>query len=106
MARSAPSHHIVRMHIGQQEWRQLQDAPGAREMTPPAPFHKDLYHRLADREPAEADRREAADFLRAKLATAVYYAECLLPQADGLARTVTEGSDAALALTAEQFERA
>jgi alkylation response protein AidB-like acyl-CoA dehydrogenase len=52
------------------------------------------------------DRVGDTDFLRAKLATAVYYAECLLPQADGLARTITDGSDAALALTAEQFERA
>jgi hypothetical protein len=43
--------------------------------------------------------------MRAKLATAAYYAECLLPQADGLSRTITEGSDAALALTPEQFER-
>jgi 3-(methylthio)propanoyl-CoA dehydrogenase len=53
-----------------------------------------------------ADADGNADFMRAKIATAVYYAECLLPQADGLSRTITEGSDAALALTAEQFERA
>jgi acyl-CoA dehydrogenase len=58
-----------------------------------------------------ADKRLAnddgdAEFMRAKIATAVYYAECLLPQADGLARTVTQGSEAALALSAEQFERA
>jgi len=52
------------------------------------------------------DRVGDTDFLRAKLATAVYYAECLLPQADGLARTIVDGSDAALALTATQFERA
>src|SRR5205085_9203557 len=52
-----------------------------------------------------ADRVGDTDFLRAKLATAVYYAECLLPQADGLARTIVDGSDAALALTAAQVER-
>jgi alkylation response protein AidB-like acyl-CoA dehydrogenase len=46
------------------------------------------------------------EFMRAKIATAAYYAECLLPQAEGLARTITGGSDAALALRAEQFERA
>jgi hypothetical protein len=51
------------------------------------------------------ERDEGADFMRAKVATAVYYAECLLPQADGLARTITDGSEAALALSAEQFER-
>jgi 3-(methylthio)propanoyl-CoA dehydrogenase len=56
---------------------------------------------------ARIDQRSGdADFMSAKIATAVYYAECLLPQADGLARTITEGSDAALALRAEQFERA
>jgi acyl-CoA dehydrogenase len=44
-------------------------------------------------------------FMQAKLATALFYAECLLPQADGLARTIVGGSDAALALKAEQFER-
>ena len=53
-----------------------------------------------------ADADGDADFMRAKIATAVYYAECLLPQADGLSRAITEGSDAALALTPEQFERA
>jgi alkylation response protein AidB-like acyl-CoA dehydrogenase len=47
-----------------------------------------------------------AEFMRVKIATAVYYAECLLPQADGLARTIIDGSQAALALRAEQFERA
>ncbi len=52
-----------------------------------------------------ADGAGDANFLRAKLATSVYYSECLLPQAEGLARTITEGSNAALALTAEQFER-
>jgi len=44
-----------------------------------------------------------ADFDRAKVATARYYADCLLPQADGLAQAITQGSDSVLALTAEQF---
>ena len=43
------------------------------------------------------------DFMRAKIATARFYAECLLPQAEGLAQAITEGSDAVLALPAEQF---
>ena len=84
MARSAPSHHIVRMHIGQQEWRQLQGTPGAQETTPAANFHKELYHRLADREPAEADRREAADFLRAKLMDVASEGSELPARPDGL----------------------
>ena len=44
-----------------------------------------------------------ADFLRAKITTARFYAEALLPQAEALAQSITEGSDAALALTADQF---
>ena len=44
-----------------------------------------------------------ARFLTAKIHTARFYADSMLPQAAGLARTVTEGSDAALALAAEQF---
>jgi alkylation response protein AidB-like acyl-CoA dehydrogenase len=53
-----------------------------------------------------SDSEGDPEFMRAKIATAVYYAECLLTQADGLARTITDGSDAALALSAAQFERA
>jgi len=44
-----------------------------------------------------------ARFLHAKIVTARYYAECLLPQATGLAQTVIHGGDTALALAAEQF---
>jgi hypothetical protein len=44
-----------------------------------------------------------ASFLRAKLATARYYAESLLPQADAFADAVVNGSTAALALSADQF---
>lgn len=47
------------MHIGQQEWRQV-------EALSAGPW-KNLYHRLADREPDAATRAEAAAFLRAKL---------------------------------------
>jgi hypothetical protein len=44
-----------------------------------------------------------ARFMEAKIVTARYYADCLLPQAAGLAQTVTHGGDSALALAAEQF---
>jgi len=44
-----------------------------------------------------------ADFLRAKIATARFYAECLLPQASGYAHAVTHGGDSVLALPAEAF---
>jgi hypothetical protein len=44
-----------------------------------------------------------ARFMHAKIVTARYYAECLLPQATGLAQTVVHGGDSALALAAEQF---
>jgi alkylation response protein AidB-like acyl-CoA dehydrogenase len=42
-------------------------------------------------------------FLRAKIATARFYAECLLPQSFGLAQTITHGGEAALLLPAEHF---
>jgi hypothetical protein len=51
------------MHIGQQEWRQLEATPG---MERPAGF-KRLYHALAGREPDAGQRSAAADFLRDKL---------------------------------------
>jgi alkylation response protein AidB-like acyl-CoA dehydrogenase len=44
-----------------------------------------------------------AAFLQAKVATARFYADCLLPQAEGLARTIVEGGESVLALSAEQF---
>ena len=44
-----------------------------------------------------------ARFLRAKVITAHFYADNLLPQAAALARAVVQGGDAALALPAEQF---
>jgi alkylation response protein AidB-like acyl-CoA dehydrogenase len=42
-------------------------------------------------------------FLQAKIATARFYAEALLPQASALARAVAESGEATLALAAEQF---
>jgi acyl-CoA dehydrogenase len=44
-----------------------------------------------------------ARFLTAKIATARFYAEALLPQAAGLARAVTESGDSTMSLAAEQF---
>jgi hypothetical protein len=44
-----------------------------------------------------------ASFLRAKIATARFYAECLLPQASGYAHAVTHGGDSVLALPVEAF---
>jgi len=44
-----------------------------------------------------------SDFLRAKIATANFYAECLLPQASAYAHAVTHGGDSVLALSAESF---
>jgi hypothetical protein len=44
-----------------------------------------------------------AGFLHAKLATARFYAESLLPQTSGLAQTIAHGGEAALLLPAEHF---
>ncbi|MEO8303920.1 MAG: acyl-CoA dehydrogenase [Betaproteobacteria bacterium] len=44
-----------------------------------------------------------APFLSAKIATARFYAEALLPQASSLASAVTESGDATMALPAEQL---
>ena len=54
-----------------------------------------------------ADRLAAGEgdaaFQHAKIATARYYADALLPQVSALAHTVMHGGDAALALAAEAF---
>jgi hypothetical protein len=42
-------------------------------------------------------------FLRAKVATARYYAECLLPQADAFSQSVVDGSATVLTIPADQF---
>ena len=52
------------MHIGPQEWRQLQGTPGNGK----APGCKALYQQLAEREPDAIQRAAAADFLRERLA--------------------------------------
>ncbi|MDQ6618381.1 MAG: acyl-CoA dehydrogenase, partial [Pseudomonadota bacterium] len=44
-----------------------------------------------------------ADFMRAKIATALFYATHLLPQTGGLARSIVDGAENALALSVEQF---
>jgi len=43
------------------------------------------------------------EFMRAKIATARFYAESLLPQADAYAQSVVNGSTTVLALAASQF---
>ncbi|HXX85204.1 MAG TPA: acyl-CoA dehydrogenase, partial [Casimicrobiaceae bacterium] len=50
-----------------------------------------------------AQGRGDATFYRGKIATACFYAESLLPQASGIARSLTGGSEAVLALADEQF---
>jgi butyryl-CoA dehydrogenase len=58
---------------------------------------------------AAARRLQAGEgdraFLEAKVATARYYAEALLPQVASLAAVVTQAGGAALALNTAQFER-
>jgi hypothetical protein len=44
-----------------------------------------------------------ASFMKAKIATARFYADCMLPQAPGLTRTIVEGGDSVLALAANDF---
>jgi hypothetical protein len=50
-----------------------------------------------------ADGTGDPQFLSAKIPTARFYAEALLSQAAGLARSVTESGEVTVALTAEQF---
>jgi butyryl-CoA dehydrogenase len=44
-----------------------------------------------------------ADFYRGKIATARFYADCLLPQAAAWSQAITQGSEAVLALADAQF---
>jgi GNAT superfamily N-acetyltransferase len=44
-----------------------------------------------------------ARFLRAKIVTARYFAECLLPQANAWRETLIEGGEAAVAMPVESF---
>jgi len=54
-----------------------------------------------------ADRLVAGDgdshFMNAKIATARFYADCLLPQGSALSHTIMHGGDSVLALAAEAF---
>jgi len=50
-----------------------------------------------------AENKGDASFYSGKIATARFYAECLLPQAAALARAITLGSESVLALSDEQF---
>ena len=50
-----------------------------------------------------ADGTGDAAFMAAKIQTARFYTDCLLPRAASLARTITDGSESVLALPAEQF---
>ena len=50
-----------------------------------------------------AENKGDTTFYRGKVATARFYAECLLPQAAALARAITLGSESVLALSDEQF---
>jgi len=50
-----------------------------------------------------AENKGDANFYRGKIASARFYAECLLPQAAALARAITVGSESVLELTDEQF---
>ena len=60
--------------------------------------------RGADRGATSSRRATATrDFLRAKIATARFYADALLPQASALAHTIVHGGESALALAAEEF---
>ena len=43
------------------------------------------------------------DFLRAKIATARFYTDVLLPQTSGLAHAIIHGGDSVLALAVEAF---
>jgi hypothetical protein len=49
------------------------------------------------------DGTRDSGFMAAKINTARFYADCLMPRAAGLARTITEGGDSVLAIPAEQF---
>ena len=52
---------------------------------------------------AHKDRDMNAGFYRAKIATACFYAEHILPQANGLASEVVTGTASVLALAEAQF---
>jgi len=49
------------------------------------------------------DGTGSASFMKTKIATARYYADCLLPQAAGFTRMIVDGGESALALAANEF---
>jgi acyl-CoA dehydrogenase len=49
------------------------------------------------------DGTGSASFMKTKIATARYYADCLLPQAAGFTRTIVDGGESALALAPNEF---
>jgi hypothetical protein len=56
-----------------------------------------------DRQPPLADGHPDAGFYRAKLATARFYADHILPRATALAETVQSGAPGVLALEEDRF---
>ena len=49
------------------------------------------------------DGTGSASFMKTKIATARYYADCLLPQAAGFTRAIVDGGESALALAPNEF---
>lgn len=84
------------MHFGQQEWRQVEAAA-----TGPL---KALYHRLADREPDEAARADAAAFLRAKIGEMEHAPAELPATPDGLVGWMEENTRAVHGLYAAYLD--
>jgi hypothetical protein len=58
---------------------------------------------VAERKLGDRDGEGNAEFMRAKIVTARYYADALLPQAQSLASEVTQAGESTLALAAAQF---
>lgn len=86
------------MHIGQQEWRQLQAAGTPDTFRP-------LYERLAAGEPDSATRQQAADFLRARLAALADAPSELPAEPSGLLRWMEENTRSVHARYAEYLEQ-
>jgi hypothetical protein len=84
------------MHIGQQEWRQV-------EALSRGPF-KTLYHRLADGTPDQATRNEAADFLRGTIAAQPAGADDLPPTPGALLAWMEDNARTVHARYAEYLE--
>ncbi|MDB5752683.1 MAG: hypothetical protein JWP65_3104, partial [Ramlibacter sp.] len=85
------------MHLGQQEWRQVQAAA--------CDPLKALYRRLADREPDAATRADAAAFLRGKLAELEHAPAELPARPDALVAWMEENTRAVHSLYAAYLEQ-